>query len=174
MSIDTAPLLPHALLCVRDAGGLAVDDPSVPPPLLTAPPPLETTTTGREWMAHWQRTLAASETFETINRRVDAFLDDFGDKPLRWASTQIKHRTPFPPTADFGIHGAIRRLQRDYGSRLDALDVAVLGLAVTGDWRHVSPQGEVVLASWDALATAKQWMTDALRPAAERAGSTPK
>ncbi|MFT4216237.1 MAG: hypothetical protein QM619_03505 [Micropruina sp.] len=171
MSIDTAPLLPHALLCVRDAGGLSADDPSVPPPLLTAPPPLQTTTTGEEWMAYWQRTLAASETFETVNRRVDAFLDDFGDKPLRWASTQIKNQTPFPPTADLGIDGAIRRLQRDYRSPLDDLDVAILGLAVTGDWRHISPDGVLVLASWDALATAEHWMTDALRPAAERASS---
>ncbi|MFT3970746.1 MAG: hypothetical protein QM695_10835 [Micropruina sp.] len=65
-------------------------------------------------------------------------------------------------------------MQRDYRSRLDDLGVSILGIAVTGDWRHVSPQGEVVLASWDALATAEHWMADALRPAAERAGPAPK
>ena len=53
-------------------------------------------------------------------------------------------------------------LTRELGSRLDALDVAIHGLAVKGDWLCVEPSGSTVLASWSRMDEPQSWLLEAL------------
>lgn len=183
---DDGDLALHFLLWLRDASG--VDVPGVggcvPPPLLTRPEPIALAIEADGWLDWWRAVLEWRLAppgywwglWQCCPGALADVVEPVRDRGLTWVQDNVKFttaRTRRQYSLELGEHlqPAVGRLQREFGSRLDALDVAIHGLAVTGDWLHIEPSGSPVLVSWSRRDDPQTWLVDALRPAASAAAT---
>ncbi len=185
VACDDGDLVLHFLLWLREASDVAVPGTgdTVPPSLLTTPDPIPVAIDARDWLAWWRALLQwqfSSDDWWGWWQRCPPSLaetvEPFRDRGLTWVQSKVKDsaaRASRRSNLEFGDHiqAAVTQLQRERGSRLDALDVTIHGLAVKGDWVRVEPSGSPVLVSWSQLSRPQSWILDALRQAAARAAT---
>lgn len=183
---DDGDLALHFLLWLRDASGVAVPGmgDSVPPTLLTSPEPIPLAIDADGWLAWWRALLKWQLAppgdwwgwWQCCPPALAEIVEPVRERGLMWVQDNVKFttaRTRRRYGQELGDHvqPAITQLQRELGSRLDALDVAIHGLAVTGEWLRVEPSGSPVLMSWSRRDDPQAWLIDALRPAASAAAT---
>ncbi len=164
----------HSALFVREACGVPVTHDVAPPLLLMTPPPAPVQVSATDWEAWWSA-LAASDSWAAWDPRSLApaglaqALDQLGNEPFEWVAQHVREVDRYrEPAFSLPVLEAVTELEHELGRR-SLMDVGIEGLAVQSDWVEVSGDGSVVCASWAALDHARDWLTDALRPAFRRA-----